>query len=82
MRNLKDMNKACLLKLAWKFKSNDKFLWCQFMKGKYARSNHQNTMETKAFDSNIWKNIISICHIPQDNTTWKWKWKWDCLEEL
>lgn len=47
MYNLVDMNKDLLLKLEWKVKNDDKYLWCQVMKGKYARNNNQNTVETK-----------------------------------
>lgn len=57
LRNLKEMNEACIAKLGWKIKSGEDTLWCEVMKGKYIR---QSEVSAKVYDSSLWKQIISI----------------------
>lgn len=61
MKKLDDMDKACLLKVGWKIKTQDNSLWRQVMKRKYdINTNLDIKVKDKVYESSLWNIIISI----------------------
>ncbi|PNX81608.1 ribonuclease H [Trifolium pratense] len=61
IRRLVQMNKACLMKLAWSIRSGEEALWIDVIRGKYSRGNSNfNHVVSKSHDSNLWKNLVNI----------------------
>ncbi|PNY12420.1 ribonuclease H [Trifolium pratense] len=59
-RKLETMNKACLLKLVWKFlESNDDY-WCRVLRGKYVVNGIQFGDNSKSNDSSLWKVLVEL----------------------
>lgn len=70
-RNLKQMNVACVLKLAWSLLQCDDKLWCDVLWGKYERDGPlQDGILVKANDSSLWKCIAANWDIMLDNIFW------------
>ena len=67
LRNLKEMNEACIAKLGWNVKSGEDTLWCEGMKEKYIR---QSEVSAKVYDSSLWKQIISIWPMLDKMSNW------------
>src|SRR4051812_25158787 len=71
MRKLANMNRASIIKLMWKIKSGDNSLWCQALKGKYAKNySGINKVDAKAYDSSLWKWIFNVWPSMEDMTFW------------
>jgi len=61
MCNLKHMNLACNMKLGWMLRNDGNSLWCQVLKGKYARQGLiSSSLIAKPQDSLIWKFVVEI----------------------
>lgn len=71
MLNLHLVNKAFLLKLAWRLVSDKDCLWAKTIKGKYfPNSNIWNLAEPKAYHSSSWKNIYKTTKILREACFW------------
>jgi hypothetical protein len=70
MRDLAVMNTACLGKLGWKLKSDSKDLWCNVLRNKYNRGNVQPEFDTRASDSSLWKALINIMPLLEEESMW------------
>lgn len=71
VRNLNDMNKACLMKLAWNLKLEENKLWSQVLIGKYGRGTWASgELQCKAADSYIWKSVADCCEIIKGEEAW------------
>lgn len=65
------MNKACIAKLGWNFKREDKALWCREVRGKYEKrilANHG--VDAKVQDSSLWKNIVDNWELLESMSIW------------
>ena len=61
IRNLITFNTACFMKLGWSFRHGEDKLWCQVLRGKYARDgSSDNGLVVKPSDSSIWKQMASV----------------------
>ncbi|KAI5438806.1 hypothetical protein KIW84_024508 [Lathyrus oleraceus] len=61
LRNLKVMNKACLAKLGWTFKTKNSSLWASLMTSKYlSRRFVSGNLISKPCDSYRWKSIVEM----------------------
>ncbi|CAK8576214.1 unnamed protein product [Lathyrus sativus] len=58
LRNLESLNIACLMKLGWNIVSNDKDLCCEVLGDKYNCQEDLQSVNSKAGDSSLWKEII------------------------
>jgi hypothetical protein len=63
LRKLDIMNQACLMKLNWKYHSNNKDLWCRVLRGKYGDG-------TRNTDSTLWKNLIALTPKMEEHSFW------------
>jgi hypothetical protein len=71
LRKLSDMNRACLLKLAWGFKNGNNELWCKVLKGKYERRQlGENPCISKSTDSSLWKALMDVWLVTIFNEYW------------
>lgn len=61
LRNLVDINKACIAKLGWKLKIRESFLWCEATRGKYKRHGELGSgSQAINYDSTMSKTIIIL----------------------
>jgi hypothetical protein len=61
IRDMGRMNLACIMKLGWSIKMQEENLWCQVLRGKYARGNNNlETLNVKKSDSALWKSIGKV----------------------
>lgn len=61
MCNLKVMNKACLAKLGWTFKTRTSSLWASLMTSKYlSRRFVSGNLISKPCDSYLWKSMVEL----------------------
>lgn len=71
LRNLNDMNTACLMKLAWNLKPEENKLWGRVLIGKYGRGTWANgEPQCKASDSYIWKALTACWDIIKGEVIW------------
>jgi hypothetical protein len=69
LRKLHEMNKACLLKLGWKYQQDSDEYWCCVLKGKYGGRNSASN-ETRVTDSALWKNLTELNPILEKFSYW------------
>ncbi|CAL5207156.1 unnamed protein product [Lathyrus oleraceus] len=61
LRNLKVMNKACLAKLGWIFKTRHSSLWTLLLTSKYlSRRIVSGHLIAKPCDSYLWKSVVEL----------------------
>jgi hypothetical protein len=68
MRRLDEMNKACLLKLGWKFNRGDNDFWCEVLRGKYGLVRLNLETNARPTDSSLWKGLTSLKNHLLQNT--------------
>lgn len=67
----KELNKALLVKLAWKVASEDPSLWCHLLRAKYLHFGSFFSCHSRVKDSYIWKRILSTKHVLQMEACFK-----------
>ena len=73
-RDLKDRNKACLLKLVWKLINSNSTQWIEVIKGKYERNcNWFVEVQIRGLDSCLWKNLRKLWHYIWEGHSWNIK---------
>jgi ribonuclease HI len=70
LRKLETMNQACLLKLKWKYHSNNNDLWCNVLRGKYEDGRAQRNAATRNTDSPLWKNLVALTSKLEQHSVW------------
>lgn len=71
LRRLTDMNKACIMKLAWNLKAERNKLWSQVLIGKYGRNNwEQGEVQCKVTDSHLWRAIADCLEDIKSEGAW------------
>lgn len=65
------LNKAFILKNAWRLLMDNKSIWSQTIKGKYfPQSDIINATSPKNHNSSVWKNIYKISRLLRDACFW------------
>jgi ribonuclease HI len=70
LRKLVTMNQACLMKLNWKFHSNNNNLWCSVLKVKYVDGRANGLEETRSTDSTLWKSLVALNTKMEEYSVW------------
>jgi hypothetical protein len=61
IRDMSKMNEACIMKLGWSLRMKSDNLWCQVLRGKYARgSTELEHLAVRQLDSPLWKSISKV----------------------
>lgn len=72
LRNLHEMNKACLAILVWKLCRGWDELWCKVLIGKYTCNiNYSASLAAKSYGSNLWKNILKLRPLISQRELWE-----------
>jgi ribonuclease HI len=57
LRKLDVMNRACLMKLCWKFQKDSNAYWCKVLHGKYDNGTNTGIVTIKSVSSSLWKHL-------------------------
>lgn len=71
IRNLYILNKAFILKNAWRLHTEKNSLWSRTIRGKYfPQKNILNAPTPKSYNSRTWKNIFHVAQMLRDTCFW------------
>jgi mannosylglycoprotein endo-beta-mannosidase len=60
LRKLETMNRACLLKLVWKFKDGGDEFWCKVLRSKYGTDMVNGSTNNRATHSSLWRAMNGL----------------------